>query len=112
MISKAKVNTKNVSIDITESVIASDYDSINEIIKKLRSIGIRIAIDDFGTGHSSLAREKGLKADCMKIDRYFVDKLLYTDHNKAITSDIISIAHKLRQCTIAEGVEQEGQLQY
>lgn len=48
----------------------------------------------------------------MKIDRYFVDKLLYTDHNKAITSDIISIAHKLGQCTIAEGVEQEGQLQY
>jgi len=112
LISKAKVNPKNVSIEITESVIASDYDSINEIIKKLRSIGIRIAIDDFGTGHSSLAREKGLKADCMKIDRYFVDKLLYTDHNKAITSDIISIAHKLRQCTIAEGVEQEGQLQY
>jgi PAS domain S-box-containing protein len=112
LISKAKVNPKNVSIEITESVIASDYDSINEIIKKLRSIGIRIAIDDFGTGHSSLAREKGLKADCMKIDRYFVDKLLYTDHNKAITSDIISIAHKLGQCTIAEGVEQEGQLQY
>lgn len=112
LISKVKVNPKNVSIEITESVIASDYDSINEIIKKLRSIGIRIAIDDFGTGHSSLAREKGLKADCMKIDRYFVDKLLYTDHNKAITSDIISIAHKLRQCTIAEGVEQEGQLQY
>lgn len=112
LISKAKVNPKNVSIEIIESVIASDYDSINEIIKKLRSIGIRIAIDDFGTGHSSLAREKGLKADCMKIDRYFVDKLLYTDHNKAITSDIISIAHKLRQCTIAEGVEQEGQLQY
>lgn len=112
LISKAKVNPKNVSIEITESVIASDYDSINEIIKKLRSIGIRIAIDDFGTGHSSLAREKGLKADCMKIDRYFVDKLLYTDHNKAITSDIISIAHKLGQCSIAEGVEQEGQLQY
>ena len=112
LISKAKVNPKNVSIEIIESVIASDYDSINEIIKKLRSIGIRIAINDFGTGHSSLAREKGLKADCMKIDRYFVDKLLYTDHNKAITSDIISIAHKLRQCTIAEGVEQEGQLQY
>ncbi len=112
LISKVKVNPKNVSIEITESVIASDYDSINEIIKKLRSIGIRIAIDDFGTGHSSLAREKGLKADCMKIDRYFVDKLLYTDHNKAITSDIISIAHKLGQCTIAEGVEQEGQLQY
>lgn len=112
LISKVKVNPKNVSIEITESVIASDYDSINEIIKKLRSIGIRIAIDDFGTGHSSLAREKGLKADCMKIDQYFVDKLLYTDHNKAITSDIISIAHKLGQCSIAEGVEQEGQLQY
>jgi|GEM_PF-2905274 len=48
----------------------------------------------------------------MKIDKYFIDRLLSTDGASAITGDIISIAHKLGQFTIAEGVEYESQLQY
>ncbi|MDD3654051.1 MAG: EAL domain-containing protein [Desulfotomaculaceae bacterium] len=78
------VNSNNICIEITESIFTSDYDNINNIIKKLRDAGRYIAIDDFGTGHSSLAKERGLKVDCMKIDKYFIDNLLCTDHNKAI----------------------------
>ena len=48
----------------------------------------------------------------MKIDKYFIDKLLSTDLKVAITSDIISISHKLGHYTIAEGVEYDTQLQY
>lgn len=69
-------------------------------------------IDDFGTGYSSLYREQELKADYMKIDKFFVDKLLETNLKKAITSDIISMSHKLGHYTIAEGVEHDIQLQY
>ena len=105
LISEMNVNPGNISIEITESVFAADYDHINNIIEKLRAVGIRVAIDDFGTGYSSLAREKELKVDCLKIDKFFVDKLLDTDPNSAITSDIISMSHKLGHCTIAEGVE-------
>jgi EAL domain-containing protein (putative c-di-GMP-specific phosphodiesterase class I) len=50
--------------------------------------------------------------NCLKIDKYFVDKLLNPDLNQAITGDIISMSHKLGHCTIAEGVEHESQLQY
>jgi EAL domain-containing protein (putative c-di-GMP-specific phosphodiesterase class I) len=112
LISNMKVNPKNICIEITESVIASDYDSINNIIEKLRNAGLHIAIDDFGTGYSSLARERGLKVDCMKIDKYFVDQLSCADLHTVITGDIISMAHKLGHFTIAEGVERENQLKY
>ena len=112
LISEMQLNPKNIGIEITESVFVSDYDYINSIIVKLRDAGIHIAIDDFGTGYSSLAREKALSIDCLKIDKYFIDKLLDTDLSKAITSDIISMSHKLGHCTIAEGVETESQLQY
>jgi len=112
MISDMRVDPNNICIEITESVIASDFDFINKIIEKLRDVGLHIAIDDFGTGYSSLARERGLKADCMKIDKYFVDQLLCTDQHNVITGDIISMAHKLGHFTIAEGVEHEIQLQY
>ncbi len=112
LISEMRLNPKNIGIEITESVFVSDYDYIYSIIVKLRDAGIHIAIDDFGTGYSSLAREKEFSVDCLKIDKYFIDKLLETDLSKAITSDIISMSHKLGHCTIAEGVEHECQLQY
>ena len=112
LISEIQVNMKNIYIEITESVFASDYDKINSILEIMRKAGLQIMIDDFGIGYSSLYREQELKADYMKIDKYFVDKLLDTNLNKAITSDIISISHKLRHFTIAEGVEHDIQLQY
>lgn len=112
LISEMQVDPRNIGIEITESVFSSDYQRINHIMEKLRASGLHIAIDDFGTGYSSLAREKELKVDCLKIDKCFVDNLIDTDLNKSILSDIISMAHKLGHCTIAEGVEYERQLQY
>ena len=85
LISQMQVDQRNVGIEITESVFTSDYDGVNKSLKVLRDAGLYIAIDDFGTGHSSLAREKGLTVDCMKIDKYFVDRLLSTDQSQAIT---------------------------
>jgi len=112
LMNEIQINPKNIGIEITESVLVSDYDSINNIIEELREAGLYIAIDDFGTGYSSLSREKELRADYMKIDKYFVDRLLSTDLNKEITGDIISMAHKMGHYTIAEGVEHDIQMQY
>ena len=112
LISEIQVNMINIYIEITESVFASDYDKINSILEIMRKAGLQIMIDDFGTGYSSLYREQELKADYMKIDKYFIDNLLCADQSKAITGDIISMAHKLGHCTIAEGVEHNIQLQY
>ena len=112
MISEMHLNPQNIGIEITESIFASDHVYINNIISRLRDAGLHIAIDDFGTGYSSLAREKDLNVNCLKIDKYFIDKLFEEDPDKAITGDIISMAHRLGHCAIAEGVEQEVQKQY
>ena len=106
------IDPKLIGFEVTESVFVSDYEFINAIIDKMRDAGFHIAIDDFGTGYSSLAREKELKADCMKIDKHFIDRLMGSDLGKEITSDIISMSHKLGHCAIAEGVEHECQLRY
>ena len=112
LISEMHVNPQNIGIEITESIFASDHDYINKIISKLRDAGLHVAIDDFGTGYSSLAREKELNVNCLKIDKYFIDKLLEDDLDKSITGDIITMAHRLGHCAIAEGVEEEVQKQY
>ena len=112
MINQMQVNPENIGLELTESIFASNYEQLNSILAELQAYGIRIAIDDFGTGYSSLARERELNVDCLKIDKYFIDKLLVLKPEKTITADIISMGHKLGHCIVAEGVEQEEQLQY
>jgi len=112
MIKELQVNAENIGLEITESVFADDYQAINRIIGKLKKFGLSIAIDDFGTGYSSLSRERELNINCLKIDKYFIDNLLKIDIEKAITGDIISMAHKLGHSTVAEGVEHKRQLEY
>lgn len=111
MIREMKVNPQNIVLEITESIFVYDHDYINSIISVLRLKGLRIAIDDFGTGYSSLAREKELKVDILKIDKYFIDRIL-EDSENAITGDIIAMSHRMGHSVVAEGVELEEQKQY
>lgn len=112
IVNNMSVNPTNVAIEITESVFSSNYEEVNTIIGKLKELGIRISIDDFGTEYSSLVRERELNVDCLKIDKYFTDELLVLKEDEAITADIISMAHKMGHCVIAEGVEDINQLEY
>lgn len=111
-IEQMQVNPENIAIEITESLFASNHQKINSTLDELKSYGIKVFIDDFGTGYSSLARGRELNADCLKIDKFFIDKLLLVDEEEAITGDIISMAHKLGFFVIAEGVEHEKQRTY
>jgi EAL domain-containing protein (putative c-di-GMP-specific phosphodiesterase class I) len=112
MIDESRVSPHNVVLEITESMFASNCQEINNVLTVLKGEGIRISIDDFGTGYSSLAREHKLYVNCIKIDKHFIDSLLPTNSNRAITEEIISIARKFDHCTVAEGVEHEIQKQY
>lgn len=112
MINEMQVNPENIILEITESMFASNYHEINKILGELNVLGIKIAIDDFGTGYSSLARERELNINCLKIDKYFIDKLSSLKDEESITGDIISMAHKLGHYVVAEGVENEKQKQY
>ncbi|MDW7656322.1 MAG: EAL domain-containing protein [Bacillota bacterium] len=112
IIADMKVNPANIHLEITESILAVNYLEINSILGNLKQLGIRIAIDDFGTGYSSLARERELNVNCLKIDKSFIDKLMFLEADEAITGDIISMAHRLGHSVVAEGVEHERQMQY
>jgi len=112
LIKDIEVNPANIGLEITESIIFSDYEKVNSTLGMLKGAGLHILIDDFGTGYSSLSRERELNVDCVKIDKSFIDKLMYLKPEKALTSDIISMAHKVGHYVIAEGVEYEEQRKY
>jgi PAS domain S-box-containing protein len=111
-ISEKGVSPNTIGLELTESVFSINYQDINRILGGLQAQGLHIAIDDFGTGYSSLARERDLNINSLKIDKSFIDKLMFLRPGEAITGDIISMAHKLGHTVTAEGVEHEKQQQY
>lgn len=112
LIHEMQVNPNTVCLEITESILVSNFQEICRVIEELRICGLKIAIDDLGTGYSSLSRLREFNANYIKIDKYFIDKLTEVTPEHAITGDIISMAHKLGSRVIAEGIEHEKQLQY
>jgi len=110
IIQKAGIETKQLGIELTESVFSSNFEFLTQQIEYIHALGIRIAIDDFGTGFSSLSRLEELEVDDLKLDKQFVDKLI-DPVSTGISSDIISMGHHLGKQIIAEGVETEEQRQ-
>jgi diguanylate cyclase (GGDEF)-like protein/PAS domain S-box-containing protein len=80
-----------------------------EVFKELRKIGVKIAIDDFGTGFSCLASLKQLPLDCLKIDKIFVEDMLYNSHTPLLLATIIGLANALDYTLVAEGAETRDQ---
>lgn len=71
-----------------------------------------IALDDFGTSCSALSRIGELPIDCIKIDKSFIDNMVFREKHRLIIKDLISMCHKLGLRVVAEGVEQDIQRRY
>jgi diguanylate cyclase (GGDEF)-like protein len=95
----------SVWLEITEDTLAQDRDAADHALGQLHEIGVRLIVDDFGTGASSLASLKRFQFDAIKIDRAFIADLGRNRESDAICGAIIELAHSLRLCAIAEGVE-------
>jgi PAS domain S-box-containing protein/diguanylate cyclase (GGDEF)-like protein len=104
------VDPSHLVLELTESVSMDDPESTFGILAALRSVGVQLAIDDFGTGYSNLNYLKRFPVQKLKLDQSFVRELVSSPHDLAISRAVIAMAHSLRLCVIAEGVETAGQL--
>jgi diguanylate cyclase (GGDEF)-like protein len=100
-----------LELEITESTAMDDPESSIRVLTELKALGVSIAIDDFGTGYSSLSYLKRIPADKLKIDKSFVDGVATESEDAAIVRTVLALAASLDIETIAEGIEQEAQLQ-
>lgn len=112
ILKKYQVNPEEIELEITESVLIDDFESVLEKLHVLKEYGIKISLDDFGTGFSSLSYLKGLPIDTLKIDKSFIDTVICDDSTRVITESIVSMVKKLGCETVAEGVETEEQYEY
>ncbi len=112
IVEKHNISPKMLQLEITESVMFHNFEDINQILGRLRDLGIKIALDDFGTGYSSFSRLGELNVDVIKIDKHFVDKITAKDSHKQVFAELIAMSHKLDLEVVAEGVEKQEQREY
>ena len=108
ILDETECKPEQLLLEITERDMMRDFETCSRTIEKLRARGYKIAIDDFGTGYSSLAMLKNLSADCIKLDRSFIQDVNTSKLDYEITSAILKLAQVLNLSVIAEGVETES----
>ncbi|MEQ1739617.1 MAG: EAL domain-containing protein [Methyloglobulus sp.] len=101
-----------LELEVTESALIFEEDSVLEVLQALKKIGVQLSIDDFGTGYSSLSRLMNFPIDCLKIDQSFIRDLEQNSAKTAIVTAIIKMAEGMSMNVIAEGIETQDQLEF
>ncbi len=104
-------NPKNLEFEITETTLIADLETTITNINTFKSHGIQFSIDDFGTGYSSLSYLKTLPISTLKIDREFIKDIVTDRDDRILVTAIIAMGHALDYKIIAEGAEQEAEIE-
>ena len=101
-----------LELEITEGVLIGDFNRAVSILRRLKTLGVRIAMDDFGTGYSSLSYLQSFPFDKIKIDKAFITNLGRSQQSATIIRAVIALGRGLALPVVAEGVETEEQLRF
>jgi diguanylate cyclase (GGDEF)-like protein/PAS domain S-box-containing protein len=105
-----RIDPSSLVLELAESVLLSDSERVLRRLHRLKELGVLIAIDDFGTGYSSLSYLQRVPFDILKIDRAFVASLRHEAPQATLVRTIMDLARTLGRVAIAEGVEEQGEL--
>lgn len=108
----AGIDHSLLTIEITESVVGSDFEYIKEQVDRFQKLGFRVWMDDFGSGYSSLDVLQGIHFDLIKLDMRFMKQFNNDEKSKIIITELVKMAMGLGIETVSEGVETEEQVEF
>lgn len=112
VLTETQIPPKNLVLELTETAVMQNPELAISILGKINSAGVKLAVDDFGTGYSSLNYLKQLPISKLKIDRSFVNDIGVDQNGEAIVKAILALAHSLNLEVVAEGVEEQFQVDF
>ncbi len=101
-----------LTIEITESIIGSDYEYMKTQIKRFQDLGFSVWMDDFGSGYSSLEVLHDIPFNLIKFDMKFMQQFSENEKSRVILAGMMKVAAELGIDTICEGVETEEQVEF
>ncbi len=111
ILSETDFPPERLEIEVTETSLIADVEAARTALVTLQNIGIKISLDDFGAGYSSLCKLRELRFDKIKIDRSFISSMLNNAGSAKIVGSVIDLARSLGLPIIAEGIENQQELQ-
>ena len=108
----AGIPRDRITIEITESVLGSDFEFMKAQVERFQQLGFPVWMDDFGSGYSSLDSLQAIKFDLIKFDMSFMRRLDESDSGKVIMTELMRMATSLGVGTLCEGVETEEQVRF
>ena len=108
----AGIKRDMISIEITESIIGSDFDFMKEQIERFQGLGFPVWMDDFGSGYSSLDVLEDIKFDLIKFDMSFTKKIGESEEGRIVLTELMRMTTALGVDTICEGVETPRQSRF
>ncbi len=109
LIQKYRINPEQLRLEITESVLMQQTDTILEKLRRLKAMGFSLVLDDFGAGYSSISYLANLPVDTLKIDKSLIKRVGQRESIDKIIGTIIDLAHGMDISVVAEGVEKKLQ---
>lgn len=110
VLAEEEIESSMLTIEISESTLMDNAERIEKTLNALHDTGINVALDHFGTGAASLSYLKDFPVDIIKIDRSFVINIPDSEADMAIVSAVAGLARGLKIKLLAEGVENQRQL--
>jgi diguanylate cyclase (GGDEF)-like protein/PAS domain S-box-containing protein len=111
-LAESELEPRTLVLELTESVLMQNTEVTLQVLRELKTLGIRLAIDDFGTGYSSLSYLQRFPFDILKIAKSFVDTMGDgKDDGSTLARAIIALGDTLELQTVAEGIETAQQAQ-
>ncbi len=107
----AGIGREMLTIEITESVVGTDFDFIKEQVEKFQNLGFKVWMDDFGSGYSSLDVLQSIHFDLIKLDMRFMQQF-ENENSKVILTELMKMALGLGLETVCEGVETKEQVDF
>lgn len=101
----------HLALEVTETSVIADLEAWHGFLQELRALGVKVVIDDFGTGYASLAYLFRFKADYIKIDRQFSQRLGDPDV-EAMVDFLLRYEQHHGTGIVMEGIETEAQLRH
>ena len=100
---------RNLTLEVTESLAINDMVRMQEILNRIKALGVKIALDDFGTGYSSLNHIREIPFDLIKVDQSFVKELAADAYSQSFIKMVAELAGTLDVNVCVEGIETAAQ---
>jgi diguanylate cyclase (GGDEF)-like protein len=108
----AGIGRDKLTIEITESVVGSDFEFIKTQVERFQSLGFHVWMDDFGSGYSSLDLLQSIHFDLIKLDMRFLRQFEDNEKSRIILTELVKMAISMGTDTVTEGVETQEQVEF